>query len=469
MPAYTADAAALWQVCDLTGGLPLALELAAQWADTLPLADLAAELAHNIDLLARTDGAQSTRHSSMRAVFDIAWQRLQSAEQAALARLAVFYGGCTRAAAATVAGADLATLTALVRHSLVTLDVQTGRYHIHALLRQYALEQLDRQHARAATEAAHAADCLALARSFERHLHTPAQKSWLDRLAQEEDNLHAALRWLLRADAATAGALALALAWYWRLTSRVVEGRDWLERALAANQTSDDVALLAGLHFSIGHKLWMQGEFAAAQEQQNRSAALWRTLGAAGTRGLARALHSLGMIADQIGDYPTACAHQRQSLALFTQAGDAWGVAFAQQWLGASSLKLGDLATSRANLEASVATVRRLGDQWLLGLDLVWLAQLALADGAPAQAATLAHEAGTLLLTFGHRHGYGAALEVLADAALQQGDSRQAQRHLAAAAQLYTEIGNQRLAEAVRSALASVRAAGGQPQTDSRA
>lgn len=456
-PRYAADPAALWQLCRLTDGLPLALELAATWVDTLPLASLVDEIARNLDMLMRPDGAGPPRHSSLRGVFDATWERLGSAEKSALARLAVCVGGFTREAAAAVAAADLPLLAALNRHHLITHDPRADRYHMHELLRQYALEQLDRQHGRAAAAAAHYAYCRTLAQRFAERLHSAEQHPWLQRLEQEDDNLRAALAWALaHGTPQDAAALALDLAWYWRLTSRIVAGRAWLEQTLAVQPASGDPAIAAALHFAIGHKLWMQGEYAMARDQQQRSAALWQSLGAGGARGLGYALHSLGMIADQQGDHAAACDLLQESVGLFRQVDDRWGVAFAQQWLGASLYNLGELSAGRANLETSLATMRRLGDQWAQGLDLVWLAQLALAQHDPAQAAALAHEAGTLLLAFGHRHGYGAALGVLARAALAQGETAQARRHLAAAAALYDGIGNARLAEESRRELAAL-------------
>ena len=64
-----------------------------------------------------------------------------SDEQRLFARLAVFAGGCTLAAAEDVCQADLDTLQALVDRSLVRSDAE--RYWMLQTIREYALERLE--------------------------------------------------------------------------------------------------------------------------------------------------------------------------------------------------------------------------------------------------------------------------------------------------------------------------------------
>ena len=52
--------------------------------------------------------------------------------------LSVFRGGFTRKAAEAVAGASIRNLANLASKSLLTPDLDSGRYSIHELLRQYA-------------------------------------------------------------------------------------------------------------------------------------------------------------------------------------------------------------------------------------------------------------------------------------------------------------------------------------------
>lgn len=64
------------ELCTLTQGMPLALELAAAQVRTAPLPVLLAAVRENLDTLATTMRDVPARHRSLRAVFDHSWQLL---------------------------------------------------------------------------------------------------------------------------------------------------------------------------------------------------------------------------------------------------------------------------------------------------------------------------------------------------------------------------------------------------------
>ena len=133
--------AAVTRICELVEGMPLGLELAAAWADLLPLDEIAREIERSIDFLSSNWRDTPERHRSLRAVFDRSWRSLDESERQVFRRLSVFRGGFSRAAAQTVAGASLRALMRLAHKSL--LHQREGRYQIHELLRQFGEEQLD--------------------------------------------------------------------------------------------------------------------------------------------------------------------------------------------------------------------------------------------------------------------------------------------------------------------------------------
>ena len=128
-------------LCRLVQGMPLALELAAPWVRTLTCAEIVQEIERDLDFLTGSRRDAPDRHHSIRAVFDHSWRLLSAEEQRVLAGLSVFRGGFQRQAAHQVAGASLATLSALVDKSLLRFN-PLGRYDLHELLRQYAFERL---------------------------------------------------------------------------------------------------------------------------------------------------------------------------------------------------------------------------------------------------------------------------------------------------------------------------------------
>lgn len=138
-----ADLEPLGQILRLTDGMPLAIILAAAWADMLSVAEIATEVSKNLDFLEADMGDVPDRHQSVRAAFEYSWALLEKPEQDTFARLAVFRGGFTREAAEQVADATLRNLANLVSKALLTADPTSGRYAVHELLRQFAEAQLE--------------------------------------------------------------------------------------------------------------------------------------------------------------------------------------------------------------------------------------------------------------------------------------------------------------------------------------
>jgi tetratricopeptide (TPR) repeat protein len=184
--------------------MPLAIELAAAWAEMLSLAEIAQEIEHSVDFLTADWLDAPQRQRSMRAVFDWSWRLLSESERQALRRLAVFRGGFTREAAEKVAGASLGVLSNLVHKSLLRRAegsaTGAGRYELHELLRQFAAEQLDAQEQGAAVRERHARYYLELVAGEEGALHGHEARVSLAALGAARDNIRAAWTWAIGAE-----------------------------------------------------------------------------------------------------------------------------------------------------------------------------------------------------------------------------------------------------------------------------
>jgi len=143
-------------ICRTVEGMPLGIELAATWVDTLSATEIANELERSLDILETEQQKVPFKQHSMRAVFNRSWELLNDVQQQAFQSLVVFRGGFTREAAQVIAGVGLRTLQALVNKSLVRRLPYAGRYDIHELLRHYAQEHLERCGQEAALHEAHA-------------------------------------------------------------------------------------------------------------------------------------------------------------------------------------------------------------------------------------------------------------------------------------------------------------------------
>ena len=130
------------RICKTVDGMPLAIEMAASWLHVLSEDEIADELRKGIDILETEARDVPGRHRSMRAVFDHSWLLLNSSEQELLMFLSVFRGGFTRDAAQEVAEVTLKQLGGFVNKSFISHNLNSGRYQIHELLRQYAEDKL---------------------------------------------------------------------------------------------------------------------------------------------------------------------------------------------------------------------------------------------------------------------------------------------------------------------------------------
>ncbi len=129
------------RICQLVGGVPLAIELATTWLKSLTSAMIADEIQRNLEFLETNMRDMPERHRSMRAVIDQSWKLLSEQEKNAFKQLSIFRGGFKSEAGDQIVGASRVILSSLVYKSLVSYH--TERYHLHELLRQYALQHLD--------------------------------------------------------------------------------------------------------------------------------------------------------------------------------------------------------------------------------------------------------------------------------------------------------------------------------------
>ncbi|MCB8983489.1 MAG: protein kinase [Ardenticatenaceae bacterium] len=187
----------LARICRLVQGMPLGIELAASWVDMLALPEIAAEIQKSLDFLEAENRHQTDRHRSMRAVFDYSWQLLDAEERELLPQLSVFRGGFSREAAQVVANASLRALARLANKSLLQFDKGNGRYQMHELLRQYAVEKLAAAEAETAVYQRHALYYAQLLADREPQLRGAESEQAAEEIEGAIDNLRAAWRWLL--------------------------------------------------------------------------------------------------------------------------------------------------------------------------------------------------------------------------------------------------------------------------------
>ena len=201
------NAAAVAAVVRHLDGIALAIELAAARVGAMTPAELAGRLERSFAVLAAGRRGAMEHHQTLRATIDWSYQLLTGPEQALLARLAVFAGGCTLEAAETVCGGEgidpdavFELLASLVARSLVVAEEHgpQTRYRLLETIRQYGEERLEAAGETGRWRARHAGYYAGFLSQVRDHAHDPDQEVfWAVRLAAEQDNLLAVWSWAI--------------------------------------------------------------------------------------------------------------------------------------------------------------------------------------------------------------------------------------------------------------------------------
>ena len=414
-PSFESDLAtlsAVQTICRLLQGYPLGLELAAGLVRVLSCADIAADIAHDLDVLNVPPRNAAARHRSLRAVFEHSWQLLSPPEQTALHKLAVFRGGFTRVGAAEVAGATLPMLLALVAKSLLRVS-ETGRYDSHPLVAQYAQEKLVAHPAdRAAAAAAHAAHFSRLAHTLEFEAAGPQPRLAYLRLEAELENFRAAWQWAVaHRSADTFNACSKAFGRYFFNRSVGEEPVTLWQAALAALDKADPAhhAALAHLLGLLANEYADLGRLDEAETLAERGLALLHQCPAEGENvpGFYTCLLALAVTAQHRGRFERAVAflQRRAALGLFQSQGRllTWGRHLND--VGLMETRAGNYAAAKTYLCEALEHSRKGDNPRELVMGLMLLGDVYLHEGAAATARPLYREAAALVRE--HKLGWG--------------------------------------------------------------
>ncbi|MCE7989218.1 MAG: hypothetical protein DYG89_49320 [Caldilinea sp. CFX5] len=438
------------QICQLVGGMPLAIELAAAWLKVLSAETIVQELQRGLDLLTTTQRNMPERHRSMRLVLEQSWQMLSGTEQRVLRRLSVFRGGFAQAAAMAVAGATLFDLVQLVEKAFLQVTQAStgeGRYQLHELLRQYAEEQLANVPAELQqTQAAHSHYFINFLSARSTAVLGGRQVAATKENAAEADNIKGAWQWAV--DHAQIDNLYKAVNVLYALyefQSRYLEGVTVFEAALhwlAELAPAEPLTLLrAEMLTALGWLSNRLGRLARAKAVLQEAQALYEQLNRPPAIGAApdpRA--ALGVIALVEGDYAAAIAYAEQVRQSSEMYDHPWHRRLAYYVLAGAAMAQGDYHTAQRYAETVYAICQSIGDRWFMAYCLNELGHIARALGDVQRAQAHYETSYQLRQEFGDAEGMAVALSHLGGLALQRQDYTQAQRYYEESLTLYRDI-----------------------------
>lgn len=361
---------AIREICRRLDGLPLAIELAAARTKLLSPSAILERLQSRLQLLTGGPLDLPKRQQTLRNTIDWSHGLLNEAEQKLFRRFAVFIGGGTLEAAEAICntGRDLGIdlfdgLSSLVDKNLVQHAERPGsdpRFTMLQTIREYALEHLAASGEEAATRRAHAAYCLVLAEEGNPELGSAERTQWLSRCDLEIDNFRSALDWLFaNQDLDWALRLCMALFRFWDMREHLIEGRARLETILSL-ATSGYSKQRAKLCIFLGALSTAQGDFPAAERFLEQSLLLYEQLD--DSWGIAASLNALGVSARDRGDYPTAQRHLERSLACWRTLPDRLATARCLHNLANVAKILGDYSRAQIALREATDIFEEVGD-----------------------------------------------------------------------------------------------------------
>jgi len=435
------NAPAVAEICSRLDGLPLAIELAAARIRLLTPQAILDRLDRSLPVLASGSRDLPMRQRTLRGAIGWSYELLGETEQRLFTRLAAFAGGWTLDAAEAVCNPDgelgietIDGIASLVDESLIHPVVgqdAESRFAMLQVIREFATEKLDATPDGEDVRRRHAGHILELAEEAEPQLIRVDVKRWQHRLRREEENLRAALRWLVeRGDAETGSRIAGAIWRFWHYWGQLREGIRWLESMLELPTSKQSGAARAKALGGLAGLVYWLGDAERADRLYQEALATYRQIGDGHLT--AETLFASAYTAVGRNDFAAAIERAEAARDEYQRIGDRAGELLTTAWLRTGPYVMGvggsfddALAATRESVEVSrqlgraldeadglgtLATIYQVAGDFPRALELfrettrawwgmgnvgmlIWLkmgAKLELAVGRPARAARLA-------------------------------------------------------------------------------
>lgn len=440
------SAATVAALCEKLEGIPLALELAAGWAQVLSPAQMLGRLDERFSLLATRRTDKVARHRSLWAALESSTELLAPEERMFLYRLAVFRGGWTPEAAAAVCEAPSAlSLLAVLRDRSLILSEETEsgaiRFRMLETIREFGEQQWN--------DAERERLCIRYAGYFARLAQAFAQKlsradvpeTLLGDVFLERDNLRTASQYALeQGDGGLPALMALCefRSAYWGILGSHQEATEWF---LKVTQTvpENSAAQAMALQQAAEALIWTGGGLTEAQALLEKSLAVSRSEN--NPEQIAKTLTTLGSVFARGWELNAAKEHYEEALALYRERNDERRVAGLLNNLGAISVYRLEHREALGLMQQGLEVSRRCGSTTDIACVLSNLGHTARHIGEDVMAVGYLDEALLLYRRIGHKGGIALVLEGLGQIADTQGDRERAMPLLKESLRLFREIG----------------------------
>jgi hypothetical protein len=412
----------------MVDGIPLALELAATWLDTLPLPTVVEQIENNLDMLAENVGDIPIRHRSMPAVLNGAWQRLSPSAQQLLAALSIFRGSFSYEAAEAITEATPHLLAQLVSHALLKFDPKNERYQLHELVHQYAVEKLSPDQ-NVILHRRHLGYFAGMADEMYKQWRDTEKVVGASRWEVEFGNIKAALDWAVEDSRCIVDGLKLAGGLYdfWWFQGHLAEGHHWLTTLHRKKPSGMPLRTEAIALHTLGRvQHLLKRDYASGIAYCRQSLGAYNQL--ADDQGRIRVFCSLGQIERHHYHLDAAERYYQQALDLARKSGDLWGQSTALHGLGAAALQRHKLDTAHAYLSEGLSCAKQLGNKERIVHHYLALGMIAMEKQQWARARSMCEQALQLHRELGNQTGEHSALTLFGEIARLEKDYEWASR-----------------------------------------
>jgi predicted ATPase/DNA-binding SARP family transcriptional activator len=413
------------QICRHVDYMPLAIELAAARVRVLSPSEILERLEAHQGIALLADGARDLpeRQQTLRATLEWSRSLLAPDEQRTFARLAVFEGGFSLAAARKVCEADLDAVASLHDKSLLVerSNGESIRFSMLETVRDFALEYLDESGEREWVSRAHAEYFLSFVEAGDAEIraghHAP---TWLARFDDEYSNIVGALAYTRsHGESELELRLAASAARFWFLRGRLNDGRTMLGGALERAGDAEPSTKAKALN-SAGTLAMAQGDYRAARGYFEEALVLLRR--ADDRAAMARVLSNLGSVGAIEGDLDGALPFHEEAVALLRELGEVGVLAGALNNLASLLIDTRDFARAAAVAAESAELHRQADDDEGLTVALLNWGYAALEESNFKQAGRVLTESLGVALPVGAAVRILPCLSALAEVALRSGD-----------------------------------------------
>lgn len=421
-------------------------------------------LAEQLETFATKSRNVDTRQRTLRGAMDWSYVLLEKDEQRVFRQLGAFRGGFAGESvnALSVAPAD-EILHALVEKSLVKrerTDDDTVRYDLLEMIREYALEQLERANELEAARAGHAAYFAAHIHSIAYAREYGAPGAWQKFDAQGAENYRLAMDWLVEHDVPAAVDLAYDLVDFWVIRGVAREGIEQLTRLVV--RVPESPAYITGL-VALAELAIQLGDFDVAQAHAEKILSL--STHAQVSEARAKSLRRIGYLVLMRGDFGRAEELLAEARAQFQFIELRAHEARVLNNLGLIAKDRGELERAQEYHQAALALRRELGLHHEIAQSLFNLAIVAYWRGDYAGAIQLGNEAYELYVADAEDYGASYALETIGMAHFKLGALSEATHALETSLKLLRRAEDKRGLALTLQALGDVALASHQPQT----